>query len=351
MTPLDISNRPEIVSKVAQSDVKGFTKLMNNQAPHAQYANYYFAMLAAFLPDTNTVLKNDSEVIIGGYSGLYDLEFRSLLLSHIAVDLEDKVQRNMALKDLLGESFKIAAGNGLSSVKAELDSPSDQDIEDVFYQTANKAGLSASISFRGADHIKPSLPDFGDGFDSSDVRREDIEYHQACEDNAYAVWSLVNDIHDQAVADPNKSGLDVYGLSNYERLFRETPQTSAVATYKGKVIGFATGFGMKEEDQRGLFLWQTGVHSDFQGKGVGTQVERLILNTVKPDYAMWSVESSNGAANRTAQKKAEYMGWVYKKPGAIGEEALGCHEPEIIYVTAPSDQIERLSHTIKRRLG
>ncbi len=341
------------LSEIGQSDVPTLKNIMDDAAPDARYAKYYFAMLAAFVPELSVIARGGNGTVIGGLNGLYDAQFRTLLLTHIVCCLKNESQRQLLFRQMLDHVCANASDRGVQKISATFDLLEEPVLESTIEEVASRYGLETRVVFQNGalNRPVPQLPDFGRGYDFAAVAREDIQYRHAKVGDAHAVWSLVTEIHREAEENPEKSGLDVYALSNYERLFRDTPETCAVATYQGQVVGFATGFMMLHEGKKGLFLWQTGVHEDFQGKGIGTRVERLILDDIRPDHAMWTVEGSNIAANRTAEKKADYMGMVYKIPGAIGRDALGEHEEEQIYVTARCEDIGLLCRQITTKLS
>lgn len=323
-------------SHPSQSDVQAVKALLDEQASHAKYAAYYYAMNFMFLPESSHIAKNGNDEIAAAITGMYDFQFKTLLVTHIATALERCNAETR--KELLLTNFKAAADKGAETVSATLDIDPDQELADAVTEAAHVIGLNSEINFRGVRHDQPDSIDLPEAFDNASVSRDDIIYRHPTLADAHGMWSLVAGINYAAKVDPNKSGLDLYGLSNYERLCRDTPETCAVAEHDGRIVGFATGFMMPHDGLRGLFLWQTGVHEGYQGKGIGTKVEQLVLDRVKPDHAMWTVEGSNGAANRTAEKKAIYMNMGYEQPGAITTETLGNgHEAEVMYLVAPDN--------------
>lgn len=74
--------------------------------------------------------------------------------------------------------------------------------------------------------------------------------------------------------------LDVNSAYSYLMWGKYFSETSCVALNDNKVIGFVSGFIQPEQTDT-LFVWQIAIDSDFQGKGLATQLLEELLSQLK----------------------------------------------------------------------
>ncbi|NBX65954.1 MAG: GNAT family N-acetyltransferase [Proteobacteria bacterium] len=305
------------VSTLRMEDTQAVKAIADAAAKDAKYAAYYYAMLALFMPDSSTVVRNGQGDVTGASIGMYDFNFQRLIVSHLVTALADDGSKEV----LVRETFARAARHGAEAVEFNLDTPHDADLASSVIEAALEFGLAGRVIFNDGVLAKAPAIVAPAGLDTSK-----IVYRHAKADDAFGLWHLVKKINKES------GGLDIYALSNYQRLCRDFSETCTIAEIDGQIVGFATGYRMPDQDRKGVFLWQTGVHPNYGGKGIATVLENMIIDAVKPDYLNFSVEASNGAANKTAAKKAQYMGVPFANPSAIPTEVLGGgHEAEVIY--------------------
>lgn len=321
---------PDAVLHIAPAvvnDTQAVKQLADRQSPRALYAGYYYAMNFLFVPDTSYVARQGNQTV-GAVVGLYDFELKTLVLSHIVTALSLAASHTQDIqKALLTRAFAGAAEQGAQALSAHLDTVDDLALASMIHTVAAHYGLASHVAFNGVAAPQPTSIETPSADELRRVLASDITYRHPRADDAQAMWSLLLKINRES------GGLDVYARSNYERLCRDLPQTCMIAEHAGSIVGFATGFIMPDKNnEKGLFLWQTGVHPAYAGKGIGSRVETLLIDLHNPDYLKFTVEASNGAANATALKKAKYMNATYEKPGAISSDILGNnHEAEVIY--------------------
>ena len=304
-----------IIESSRTSDAMPLKNLVKGQTPDWVYAAYYFAMTSLFIPGSSHIARAPDGSVIAATTGMFDFKFKTFLLSHYVRSADEHINRS-----LLRKSFDAAAAAGATKVRANLDVPEDADLAREIRTATQESGLALGLSFRLSGQRAQEINPAPAGLDTGRLL-----YRNAQVEDGPQIWSLARKINRES------GGLDLYALSNYERLCRDLSETCSVAEIDGHVVGFATGFMMPDE-KRGLFLWQTGLHPDYQGKGIGSKLETFLIDTIKPNYLKFTVEASNGAANRTAQKKAEYMELPWNNPGAISSDDLGGnHEAEVIY--------------------
>lgn len=317
------------------ADARAVKNIMDQNRPEARYATYYYAMNFLFLPNTSLVARHVDGRVIGGIVSMYDFEFKRLIISHVASSLALAPDQAATVKrQLIGQAFENAAGRGIQEISANLDISPDPLIMETF--NAHHS-LPGALSFNTAGNSFAPAASLGRA-QAGILNQSDVVYRHPVETDAHALWSLVLKINKES------GGLDIYALSNYQRLCRDFSQTCMVAELGGHIIGFATGFMMPNDiGKTGLFLWQTGVHPNYHGQGIGSQVERYLIDAHRPDYLHFTVEASNNAANRTAEKKAAYMRTAFAKIGAITSEHLGDgHEAEFIYFVGEPPHILKL---------
>ena len=325
------------ICTLAEQDALSVQSLINAQAPQAPYASYYPAMFANFVPDTSVVAKDKTGNVTGAVLGMYDWQLKTLIVSHVVTALTDISERHRQVSQMLKKAFGDAAAKGVTSVVAHLDMTPDAGLERILEREASRAKVSSHIEFNGQTDQQPDAfipPDKKAVISALKADPGAITYRHPTLEDARALWSLVMYINKEL------GGLDRYALSNFERLCRDTPETCMVAEYDGKIGAFATGFRIPDETgEKGLFMWQTG--SLLPGAGYGCE-ERL-LDELQPDYLSFTVEGDNGAANRTAVKKAEHLKVAWSNPRAIPTEALGNgHKPEVIYTVGSEETIQRV---------
>ncbi len=327
----NIDGKTVTLSNPHETDALSVKRLVDKQSPNALYAAYYFAMNFLFNPFTSVIAKDDSGETLGAAVGMYDFKFKTLILSHITTALELTAENAKQLKnDIVMTAFEQAAKRGAKEVSAHLDIDEDQDIVDAVINAAGTFGLTTTLSFNGSDDREQQRIETPVGLDT-----DKIEYRHPTEDDARALWSLVLKIGEES------GGLDRYALSNFERLCRDTPETTMLAVIDGHIVGFATGFAMNnDEGKKGLFMWQTGIHPAYGRKGIGSKVEIELIDSFQPEYLHFTVEASNPSANKTAVGKSKYLNMPYDNPGAIESETISVdpahpHEAEVIYTVAP----------------
>ena len=352
MTLVDNAVRSDVQTRaLRENDALAVKALIGEQAA---YASYYPAMFANVVPGLSVVSPNNSDQAVGAVLSFYDWTFKKQILSHVVTALTEMAQAQQAA--MLQQSFAHAASRGVEIVTAHLDIAEDRELAQTIESIAAQNNMTAHVAFndlgvREPDEITP--PNTRDIVKAKKKAKANGDNdgnsiytfrHPTVED-AIRVWSLVHYINRTEKEKTNglTGGLDIYDLSNYERLFRDTPETSMVAEFNGEIGAFATGFSMSgPDDNRGLFMWQTGAIN-----GAGKRVEFALLDDIHPDYLNFTVEASNAAANNTAVEKARHLSMEWTNPRAIETEVLGNgHQPEVFYTVAPTHLMDRINRQL-----
>lgn len=98
----------------------------------------------------------------------------------------------------------------------------------------------------------------------------------------------------------NSKVLDVNSAYCYIMWSTYFPQSSMVATYNEKVIGFIIGF-IQPEKQDTLFVWQIAIDEAYRGNGLARTMIDELFDQVKNDgiqYIEATVTPSNTASNK-----------------------------------------------------
>ncbi len=101
----------------------------------------------------------------------------------------------------------------------------------------------------------------------SQIWRDGIHIRDAREDEFLQVYNFVS-------ASPP---LERYFQHFYKIMLRYFSSTCLVAEQQGKIVGWQMGF-VSQNDPKTYFLWQIGVHSDMQGRGLGGLLLESIEN-------------------------------------------------------------------------
>lgn len=105
-------------------------------------------------------------------------------------------------------------------------------------------------------------------------------------------------------------------------------ETSALAEYQGRVLGFVSGYIVPESQSNTLFIWQVAVHADARGRGLGRRMICEILDrdacadvdfvetTIGPDNASsWALfeglakQLRAGTRHETLFDRAVHFAW------------------------------------------
>ena len=309
----------------------------------AAYASYYPAMLPNFVPGPSVVSPDNSDQAAGAVLGLYDWNFKKLILSHAVTALTEMAQAQQAA--MLQQSFTHAVSRGAQVVTAHLDIAEDRELAQTIERIAAQNNMTAHVAFNDIGNRREPEeiiePDKRQFMRAVKANSDAVVYRHPTVDDAFRVWSLVNYMNREM------GGLDVYDISNYERLFRDSPETSVVTEYEGEIGAFSACTATSIlDDKKGLNMWQTG--SILPGAGFGC--EKVVIAELKPDFLSFTVTPGNGSANTTAQKKVNYFSEVkeltmeWENPRAIETDVLGNnHDPEVIYTIAPPELMNRIN--------
>lgn len=345
------------INPARENDAPDVKALMDDQA--SVYAAYYYAMCAQFVRDTSFVARDDKGNVVGAMYGIYDFTLNQLLVSHFATATELAADQANKLKArLLDEGFANAAYSGVREVKLQLDSAPDKALAEMARTASENYDLGLSVSFRDAGLQQPEIPDITQ-IDTANVTAEDITFRNADPANAhadaYGIWCLIHKIRANSV----DGGLDIYDISNYERLCRETPESVMLAEHDGRIVGVATSFRMPVKDKMVMFMWQTGTDPDYQRRGIAKKLEFGLIDQHNPEAADKPIhlyftvaqgddidQKSYEGAQKTAAAKAKYIDGLnptidvdFSTPHIIGKDNLdpGCCK-EVTYYIGPQDK-------------
>ncbi|WP_343068807.1 diaminobutyrate acetyltransferase [Gracilibacillus halotolerans] len=151
--------------------------------------------------------------------------------------------------------------------------------------------------------------------------------HPSKEDGA-AMWSLAE-----------KSTLDTNSPYKYILMSEYFRDTCVVAKQHNQVVGFITAFiSPKKPDT--LFIWQVGVDSSQQGKGIATKMLHYLLeqsSLQKIQYVEATITPSNKASQSLFQKLARDYRTDITSGEFFTEDIFpgDGHEEELRFVVGP----------------
>lgn len=115
--------------------------------------------------------------------------------------------------------------------------------------------------------------------------------HPSKEDGA-AMWALAD-----------RSTLDTNSPYKYILMSEYFTDTCVVAKQHNQVVGFITAFHSPNKPDT-LFIWQVGVDSSQQGKGIATKMLHFLLEKNGVNYVEATITPSNKASQSLFQKLA-----------------------------------------------
>ncbi|MFC4808079.1 diaminobutyrate acetyltransferase [Paenibacillus sp. GCM10023250] len=136
--------------------------------------------------------------------------------------------------------------------------------------------------------------------------------------------------------------LDANSVYAYLMMCDIFADTCAVASLADRLAGFATAFRKPAEPDT-LFVWQIGVHPDFQGAGVGRRLlrhllEREALSGIR--YVEATVGPGNQPSRRLFLRLAEDFGTRCRTAEHYRETLFPSetvHDAELLYRIGPLD--------------
>lgn len=127
---------------------------------------------------------------------------------------------------------------------------------------ATMARLALSNSKERRRLINEEIPDQG------------IRLRPATAEDGAAMWTLARDT----------GALDLNSSYLYLLLARDFADTCVIAEHDGAVVGFASGYRRPRHPEV-IFLWQVGIHPDWQGQGLGKRLVGAFLRQPGADRA------------------------------------------------------------------
>jgi len=158
---------------------------------------------------------------------------------------------------------------------------------------------------------------------TKESEKSEFEIRSPTTNDAAQIWELVRQT---GVLDPNSAYL-------YLLLCRDFSETCIVASRDGCVVGAVTGYRIPD-DPGVLFIWQIGVASNAQRRGLGLRLLRQLIerNAQKLTAIEATVSPSNVASQRLFEALARaYGSSVVDLPGGgFNEDQFppGNHEAE-----------------------
>jgi len=144
-----------------------------------------------------------------------------------------------------------------------------------------------------------------------------------------AIWAVARDT---GTLDLNSSYL-------YMLLARDFADTCVVAEQDDQLVGFVTGYRRPRQPEV-LFLWQIGIHPDFQGKGLGKRLVGAFLRQPGADRASvleTTVSPDNASSRALFESIARDLGTgCHVKPCFAAEDFPEAgHEAEDLFTIGP----------------
>lgn len=264
------------------------SNLINANASESdQYASYYPAMIANFMPKASAIAKDASGKIVGTSLNMFRAEDKSIIGSHFKTAAGHEFLQDALLQHAEESAIENYGAKTILAKSGLLNGSS---------QSLKTLGLSPEEDPILITDIEPDYMDEAHG--------QPIVLRRPTLNDAQGMLDVVldtNKIND-------KGGLDIYALESYERMCTDFAATSMVATTGGKIVGFITGFLMPGTPESELFIWQIGVDTDGQGKGIGGNMLIELAKRSKATGFVTTIEENNMASQRVFQKLADQMG-------------------------------------------
>lgn len=130
--------------------------------------------------------------------------------------------------------------------------------------------------------------------------------------------------------------LDVNSRYAYLLWCRDFFNTSVVARYDGRVVGFVIGY-RRPDDLRTLMVWQVAVDAAARGLGVAGQMLDALFDAVPDvDHLETTITPSNSGSVALFTGFARRRGAAVSRTELFGSDVLGdAHEPELLYRIGP----------------
>ncbi|MFZ5564275.1 MAG: diaminobutyrate acetyltransferase [Thermodesulfobacteriota bacterium] len=131
--------------------------------------------------------------------------------------------------------------------------------------------------------------------------------------------------------------LSVNSAYYYALMARRFQDTCMVARCKGALCAYTTGFFLPRQPNT-LFVWQVGVATAAQGRGIGRKVLTALIEKARPAFIEATIVPGNTASIRLFQSAARHFeaAWAFSNTPFFTRSDMGPDEtPEHLMRIGP----------------
>lgn len=163
---------------------------------------------------------------------------------------------------------------------------------------------------------------------STQARDLEVEYRLPVVADGKRIWEIAKD----------SQVLDVNSSYAYVLWCHEFAQTSIVAEFQGRVVGFVTGY-RRPLHPSAVMVWQVAVDDEMRGRRVAGSMLHRLLDRLAPegvDSMHTTISPDNVASQRLFESVAHARGWQIGREDFFAADAFpDSHEPEDLYRLGP----------------